>query len=82
MNTSTNVKENTPAITVQIGKRIKKLRLEHNLSQEQLALEAGIDRSYVGQIERFEKNVTVVVLEKIACSLGLTINEFLDFDEE
>ena len=82
MNTSTNTKENTPIITVQIGKKIKKLRLEHNLSQEQLALEAGIDRSYVGQIERFEKNVTVVTLQKIAKSLGLTINEFLDFDEE
>ncbi len=81
MDTSTNVKE-TPTITVLIGKRIKKLRQENKMSQEQLALEAGIDRSYVGQIERFEKNVTVVTLQKIAKSLGLTLNEFLDFDKE
>ena len=51
------------------------------MSQEQLALEAGIDRSYVGQVERFEKNVTVVTLQKIAHSLGLTINEFLDLNQ-
>ncbi len=81
MDTSTNVKE-TPTITVLIGRRIKKLRQENKMSQEQLALEAGIDRSYVGQIERFEKNVTVVTLQKIAKSLGLTLNEFLDFDKE
>lgn len=81
MNTTVNTKE-APEITVQIGKRIKTLRLQHNMSQEQLALEAGIDRSYVGQVERFEKNVTVVTLQKIAHSLGLTINEFLDFEKE
>lgn len=63
-----------------IAYRMKNLRILNSLTQEQLAFEAGLDRSYVGQIERGEKNVTVVTLDKIAQSLGLDLKEFLNFD--
>ena len=63
-----------------IAYRMKNLRIDNSLSQEQLAFEAGLDRSYVGQIERCEKNVTVVTLDKIAQSLGIDLKEFLTFD--
>ena len=63
-----------------IAYRMKNLRIMNSLTQEQLAFESGLDRSYVGQIERCEKNVTVVTLDKIANSLGIDLLEFLHFD--
>ena len=58
-----------------LGKAIRVLRLETGLSQEALADEAGIDRSYVGGIERGEHNVAVINLEKIADALGVGIKD-------
>ena len=63
-----------------IAYRMKNLRIKNSWTQEQLAFESGLDRSYVGQIERCEKNVTVVTLDKIANSLGINLLEFLHFD--
>ncbi len=63
-----------------IAYRMKNLRILNSLTQEQLAFEAGLDRSYVGQIERCEKNVTVITLDKIAQSLGIDLKEFLTFE--
>ena len=62
-----------------IAYRLKNLRIQKCLTQEELAFEAGVDRSYIGQIERCEKNVTVVTLQKIAKSFDLDLLEFLDF---
>jgi transcriptional regulator with XRE-family HTH domain len=53
----------------ELGKRIRKRRKSSNLSQEGLALLAGIDRSYLGGVERGERNVTFTVLCRIAASL-------------
>ena len=64
-----------------IGKRIRKLRTKHNLSQEQLALRACITTAYLGQIERGEKNPTVKLVEKISSVLELSLSElFSDQD--
>lgn len=49
-----------------LGKRIRAKRRELGLSQEGLAHEAGLDRSYVGRIERGEHNLTFVALVKLA----------------
>lgn len=49
-----------------LGQRIRKRRKELGLSQEGLAHEAGLDRSYVGRIERGEHNLTFVALVKLA----------------
>jgi transcriptional regulator with XRE-family HTH domain len=51
------------------GRAIRVLHLETSLSQEALANEAGIDRSYIGGVERGEHNVAVINLVKIAKSL-------------
>jgi transcriptional regulator with XRE-family HTH domain len=61
------------SICRRVGARIRRARTNMGLSQEQLALEAGLHRAYVGQIERGEKNN----LARIAKALGLTLAELL-----
>ena len=63
-----------------VGKRIKNLRSNLGLSQEKLALKAGIDRTYLAGIESGKRNVTVVSLEKITKALEVSLKEFFDFD--
>jgi transcriptional regulator with XRE-family HTH domain len=65
-----------PLLTA-LGKAIKEQRQLKGLSQESLALEVGIDRSYMGGIERGEHNVALVNIHKIANHLGLTAWELL-----
>lgn len=64
-----------------ISIKMRNQRIIHGFSQEGLANEAGVDRAYVGQIERCEKNITVKTLAKIAHSFGLEIHEFLNFSD-
>jgi len=56
-----------------IGESIRFLRQQNGLSQEQLALISGINTSYIGQIERGEKNPTIKTLEKVAAALKTTV---------
>ena len=58
---------------VSLGLAIKELRLKANLSQEAFADEVGIDRSYIGGIERGEHNVALINLIKIASALNMTL---------
>ncbi|MEK3984263.1 helix-turn-helix transcriptional regulator [Paenibacillus sp. FSL K6-3166] len=60
-----------------IGENIRILRLKNGFSQEQLALNAGVNTSYIGQIERGEKNPTIKTLEKISKALGITLIDLL-----
>lgn len=57
------------------GQKVREERLKQHLSQEELAARAGVHRTYIGMIERGEKNITLVNIEKIANALGLTISE-------
>ena len=52
-----------------LGQRIRAARRELDMSQERLAHEAGLDRSYVGRVERGEHNLTFISLVKIARAL-------------
>ena len=61
------------------GKKVRELRLKKNLSQEKLAAEAGLDRTYVGGVERGERNIALVNICKIAAALGVRPSELLDF---
>ena len=54
---------------------IRKLRVKRGLSQEQLAVDAGVDRTYVGGIERGVENPTVAVLDRLAGALAVHISE-------
>jgi transcriptional regulator with XRE-family HTH domain len=56
-----------------LGKVIRQARLEKGISQENLALLAEVDRSYVGRVERGDNNVAVLTLSKIAKALGVSV---------
>ena len=58
-----------------IGWNLRRLRVDRGLSQERLALEAEIDRSYVGRVERGRENVTVATLEAFAKVLSVSVSE-------
>lgn len=64
-------------ILIKFGKRVKEERLKRHLSQEALASKAGVHRTYIGMIERAEKNITLLNIEKIAKALELPIDELL-----
>lgn len=55
------------------GQNVRKFRIEQGLSQEQLADNAGLHRTYIGMIERAEKNITLCNIEKIANALSVNI---------
>lgn len=61
-----------------IGWNMRKLRVERGLSQERVALETRLDRSYVGRIERGMENVTISRLESIAELLGVPVAKLFD----
>lgn len=61
---------------IELGNQIRDLRKEKGLSQEQLAFRAEIDRSYLGGIERGERNVSFLTLVKIAQCLGCAVATF------
>lgn len=62
----------------QIGARIQKVRKAAGLSQEDLGLEAGLDRTYISHVERGTRNPTVIVLFKIAKALNTTPSKILE----
>ncbi len=62
-------------ISVWFGKRVQTLRREKGFSQEKLAALANMHRTYIGMIERAEKNVTLQNVEKIALALELSLEE-------
>ncbi|MCL9828057.1 helix-turn-helix domain-containing protein [Ralstonia solanacearum] len=62
---------------VALGETIRRVRKGRELSQEQLALSAEIDVSYLGRVERGDNNVAVLRLERIAKALGMTMAELM-----
>lgn len=65
-------------IRKRFGERVRELRQMAGLSQEELAFEADIDRSYVSNIEKGKRNVSLVIIEKIANALNVSINELFN----
>jgi transcriptional regulator with XRE-family HTH domain len=60
-----------------LGRNIRAARKKQGLSQEALALAADLDRSYIGGVERGERNIAVVNLKRIADALQLPVSELL-----
>ena len=60
-----------------VGLNIRQARNEKGMSQESLALAADLDRSYVGGVERGERNVSIVNLKKIADALKVPVFQLL-----
>lgn len=61
------------------GKNLRRLRKSKRISQEALALDAGIGKNQVGLIERGEINVTINTIKKLAKCIGLQPKDLLDF---
>lgn len=60
-----------------LAQNVRVLRLMRGWSQEALAEAAGLDRSYVGDIERAERNVSLDCLERLARAFGLTLTDLV-----
>jgi len=65
-------------ILEKFGEKLKQLRKVKGLSQEQLAEKANLHRTYIGMIERAEKNITLLNIEKIANALDTKISSLLN----
>lgn len=63
-------------IRKKVGKRIRELRRTQNISQEKLALKAGVDRTYLASVEQGKRNISIINLEKIAMALNTTLEVF------
>lgn len=63
-------------ILIKFGQKVREERTKLGLSQEELAGRAGMHRTYIGMIERSEKNITLENIEKIAKALRINIADF------
>lgn len=68
-------KNRQSAELIALGSAIKKCRLQKGVSQEQLALAAGVDRSYLGRVERGDNNAAALTLMRIATALDMTLEK-------
>ena len=66
-----------PPILVLFGNNVQKYRKILGVSQEKLAEYAGLHLTYIGMIERAEKNITLVNIEKIANALNVELSDLL-----
>jgi transcriptional regulator with XRE-family HTH domain len=69
-------------IQEKFGLIIRQLRTEKGLSQEKLALDADIDRTYIGDIEKGNRNVSISMIEKLANYFQISISELFKKLEE
>lgn len=65
-------------ILIKFGERVREIRKEKGLSQEQLSFKADLHRTYIGMIERAEKNITLINIEKIANALEVGIKDLFN----
>lgn len=69
------------SILKKFGKRVREERLKQNLSQEELAEKAEVHRTYIGMIERAEKNITLQNIEKIAKALRISLDKLMSLEK-
>ena len=61
-----------------IGERLRSYRNQKGWSQEELAEQAGLHATYIGQLERGEKNATIESVSKVACALGVSLSQLFE----
>lgn len=64
---------------LKVGNKIRQLRTDNGLSQEKLSFACDLDRTYIGSVERGERNISVINLKKIAQALNTDPSELLKF---
>lgn len=66
-------------VKVEYGKKVREIRKSEGVSQESLADLAGLDRTYISDIENGKRNVSIETIFKIAGALETSVNKFFDF---
>lgn len=66
-------------ILIQFGNRVRELRTQRNWSQEELAEKAGFHRTYIGMVERAERNLSLTNVEVFAKTFEMSVSELLNF---
>lgn len=69
--------EQEQAALRRLGDNIRALRKQKGWSQEALAFEAGLDRTYVSSVERGERNIALLNLQRLARTLGVEVGELV-----
>ena len=67
-------------IKILVGKRVKELRNNIGISQEELADIAELDRTYITSVECGKRNISIVNIEKLAKALEVSLSEFFNFN--
>ena len=65
-------------IAVELGKKIKQLRMKKGLSQEKFALEIGMDRTYFASVEAGKRNISICNIKKIGDGLEISLSELFE----
>lgn len=64
-------------ILIQFGQKVREIRLEQKISQEELSYRSNLHRTYIGAVERGEKNISLINMDKIAKALNVKLNYLL-----
>lgn len=75
------VRKSSDSLRAVLAENIKAFRREKGFSQEELAELCGLHRTYIGSVERQERNVTLSTLEVLASTFGVTVSELLTKQE-
>lgn len=67
-------------ITKKFGEKIRQIRKQQKMSQNELAEKSGLHRTYIGSVERGERNITLINADKIALALSVKLFELLKDD--
>lgn len=68
-------------VLINFGNKVRAERSKLGLSQEALAYRAGVHRTYIGMIERAEKNITLENIEKIGKALGISLDKLMHLEK-
>ena len=68
-------------ITQLFGEKVRSIRKEQQLSQDELADQCGLHRTYIGAVERGERNITLINAEKITNALQVSLSELVSRDD-
>ena len=69
------------SVLISFGNKVRAERVKLGLSQEALASRAGVHRTYIGMIERAEKNITLENIEKISKALEISLDKIMHFEK-
>jgi transcriptional regulator with XRE-family HTH domain len=75
------VRKSSDSLRATLAENIKTFRREKGFSQEELAELCGLHRTYIGSVERHERNVTLSTLEVLSATMGVTVPELLTAGE-